>query len=248
MTTGYFLGIVLFYVDPDQAEPLLIEYLSVVPDGEQDVRRYYAIALLSEVHGVRGELEVAERLANEARQVARRQALEEHPPTEQVHVALGIAPLARGELDAAEEHFERGVALARRGGDLIECAHALLWLARLRARQHDRAGAAAALAAAREAVPELGEPSLRGLLHTVELELADDDHAAIPASDEEEPLSDAELRVLRLLPGDMTYREIAANLYLSLNTVRSHALRLRRKLGVSSRAEVVARARKLGLL
>jgi LuxR family transcriptional regulator, maltose regulon positive regulatory protein len=48
--------------------------------------------------------------------------------------------------------------------------------------------------------------------------------------------------------GDLTYREIAGHLYLSLNTVRTHALRLRRKLGVSSRAKAVARAGELGAL
>jgi hypothetical protein len=53
----------------------------VFPDGEQDVRRYFAMSLLAEIHALGGELET-ERLAREAREVGRRQALEEHPPTE----------------------------------------------------------------------------------------------------------------------------------------------------------------------
>ncbi len=247
VTAGYFLGVALFYEDPEQAQPILQEFLEVVPDGEEDVRRYFAMALLAEVHGVRGELEDTERLAEDALEVAHRQALEEHPPTEQVHIALGIAPLARDALDAAEEHFERAVALARRGGDRVEKAHALLWLARLRVRQHDPGGARAALQAAHDEMPELGEPGLRPLVRVLEQELVGAAPAPSPVR-EGDALSDAELRVLRLLPSDLSYREMARHLYLSLNTVRTHALRLRRKLGVSSRSEAVTRARERGLL
>jgi ATP/maltotriose-dependent transcriptional regulator MalT len=138
---GYFLGVALFYIDPEEALPLLQEFLDVIPDGEQDVRRYFAMSVLSEIHAVRGELETAERLAEQALQVTRRRALEEHPPTEQVNIALGLVPLARGELDTAEEHFERAIGLAQRGGDALELAHALLWLARVHARQQEGAEA-----------------------------------------------------------------------------------------------------------
>ena len=62
------------------------------------------------------------------------------------------------------------------------------------------------------------------------------------------PPSPAELKVLRLLATDLTAREIAAQLYLSANTVRSHTRALYRKLGVRTRADAVARAAKLGLL
>jgi len=51
-----------------------------------------------------------------------------------------------------------------------------------------------------------------------------------------------------LLSGDLTYREIGRHLYLSANTVRTHAQRIRRKLGVSTRAGAVTRARQLGLI
>jgi len=61
-------------------------------------------------------------------------------------------------------------------------------------------------------------------------------------------LTAAELRVLPMLTTHMTAPEIAAELYLSLHTVKSHQLSLYRKLGVSSRSQAVARARELGLL
>ena len=63
-----------------------------------------------------------------------------------------------------------------------------------------------------------------------------------------EPLSDSELRVLRYLPTNLSVREIARELYVSHNTVKTHISHLYAKLGTHTRAEVVARARALGLL
>jgi LuxR family maltose regulon positive regulatory protein len=63
-----------------------------------------------------------------------------------------------------------------------------------------------------------------------------------------EPLSDSELRVLRYLPTNLTAPEIARELYISVNTVKSHMRSLYTKLGTHTRAEAVARARALGLL
>ena len=64
----------------------------------------------------------------------------------------------------------------------------------------------------------------------------------------EQGLSDRELGVLRLLATDLTQREIGRELYLSLNTVKSHTRSIFRKLGVSGRERAVARARELGLI
>jgi LuxR family transcriptional regulator, maltose regulon positive regulatory protein len=62
------------------------------------------------------------------------------------------------------------------------------------------------------------------------------------------PLSDSELRVLRYLPTLLTTPEIARELYVSHNTVRTHLRHLYAKLGAHRRAEAVERARDLGLL
>jgi LuxR family maltose regulon positive regulatory protein len=64
----------------------------------------------------------------------------------------------------------------------------------------------------------------------------------------QEPLSESELRVLRYLPTNLRGREIAAELFVSLNTIRAHLRNIYAKLGVHSRAEAVSRARELGLL
>ena len=61
------------------------------------------------------------------------------------------------------------------------------------------------------------------------------------------PLTDAELRVLKLLP-TTRYAQIAATLYISLNTVKTHLRSIYQKLGASSRSEAIERAVELRLL
>jgi len=58
----------------------------------------------------------------------------------------------------------------------------------------------------------------------------------------------AELQVLRLLPTDLTLRQIGDELYLSHNTVKTHSRNLYRKLGAANRAEAVRHAAEAGLL
>jgi LuxR family maltose regulon positive regulatory protein len=61
-------------------------------------------------------------------------------------------------------------------------------------------------------------------------------------------LSESEIRVLRYLPTNLTGPEIARELYVSINTLRSHMRHLHEKLGTHTRADTVARGRDLGLL
>ena len=63
-----------------------------------------------------------------------------------------------------------------------------------------------------------------------------------------EPLSASEIRVLRYLPTNLSVPEIAGELYVSRNTVKTHIQRLYAKLGTHRRGEAVERARALGLL
>ena len=63
-----------------------------------------------------------------------------------------------------------------------------------------------------------------------------------------DPLSDAELRVVRYLPGNLKGPEIAAELCVSPNTIRTHLRHIYAKLDAHSRSQAVARARQLGLL
>jgi LuxR family maltose regulon positive regulatory protein len=63
-----------------------------------------------------------------------------------------------------------------------------------------------------------------------------------------EPLSPRETEVLRLLTTHLSHAEMAEELVVSLNTVRSHVKSIYGKLGVHSRMEAVEQARGLGLL
>jgi LuxR family transcriptional regulator, maltose regulon positive regulatory protein len=63
-----------------------------------------------------------------------------------------------------------------------------------------------------------------------------------------EPVSEAEMRVLRYLPTNLTAPEIAGELYVSVHTVKTHIRHLYAKLGVHGRGEAVQRARALDLL
>jgi LuxR family maltose regulon positive regulatory protein len=64
----------------------------------------------------------------------------------------------------------------------------------------------------------------------------------------QEPLSESELRVLRYLPTNLRLPEIAAELFVSHNTVRTHLRNVDLKLTAHTRADAVTRARDLGLL
>jgi LuxR family maltose regulon positive regulatory protein len=66
-----------------------------------------------------------------------------------------------------------------------------------------------------------------------------------PLADE---LSEAELRVVRYLPSNLRAPEIAAELFVSTNTIRTHLRHIYAKLGAHGRAEAVDRSRQLGLL
>lgn len=61
-------------------------------------------------------------------------------------------------------------------------------------------------------------------------------------------ISDREHAVLRLLPTDLSQRQIGDELFVSHNTVKTHVKSILRKLDASSREEAVTRARERGLL
>jgi ATP/maltotriose-dependent transcriptional regulator MalT len=63
-----------------------------------------------------------------------------------------------------------------------------------------------------------------------------------------DPITERELEVLKLLDSNLSNREIAARLFVSVATVKTHTKHLYRKLGVRARHEAIVRGKKLGLL
>ena len=60
-------------------------------------------------------------------------------------------------------------------------------------------------------------------------------------------LTTAELRLLSVLPSHLTLAEIAERFYVSRNTVKTQAISIYRKLGVSTRGEAIQRIHQLGI-
>jgi LuxR family maltose regulon positive regulatory protein len=122
----------------------------------------------------------------------------------------------------------------------------LVWLARAKIRLSDGPAARMLLARAARAQAQVPEaPVLADWLHDG-WERAD--AFAASATGDGPMLTNAELRVLRLLPSHLSFREIAERLHVSTNTVKTQALSVYRKLNVSSRSGAVARGLAAGLI
>jgi LuxR family maltose regulon positive regulatory protein len=150
-----------------------------------------------------------------------------------------------GELEAARRYLSSAFeADAARPGSIGQ-AVALTFDAQLALGEGDPARARASAARARDIVdryPDLGRLETR--LSGVEAALARSAGNPMLGT---RPTT-AELRVLELLDSERTLREIAAELYVTVHTVKSHSQRLYRRLGVSTREAAVAAARERGLL
>jgi LuxR family maltose regulon positive regulatory protein len=176
-------------------------------------------------------------------------ALGEYWMTAGVELARGLAFEHRDDLAGAEVAMARSLVLYRRGQAPVEVANALLRLARLHVRQgngavaSDEVGEAAMLV---RSCPDPG-PRIQRLLSQA-LGHARIAPGGAPRPPGVEELSEGEFRVLRLLASELTQREIGAELYLSLNTTKSHTRSIFRKLGASSREQCVARAREVELI
>ena len=119
----------------------------------------------------------------------------------------------------------------------------------MKRRRRDHAGARSLVREARAVLDACPDPGALGeLLARAErsLQLARASSASVLPVDIE--LSEREMTILRLLASELSQREIGSELYVSFNTVKAHTRSIFRKLGVSSRADAVARSRELGLL
>ena len=134
-----------------------------------------------------------------------------------------------GDRHAAEESLEAALELAEPEGLVLPF---MLWPSRELLERHPRHRTAHATL-------------ISTILDTLAGRAAPRRGPAAPLRDE---LSEAELRVVRYLPSNLTAAAIASELVVSTNTVRTHMRHIYAKLDAHSRSEAVARARELGLV
>jgi ATP/maltotriose-dependent transcriptional regulator MalT len=209
-----------------------------------------ALGRLALIAADRGDWRVCSAKVEAAFDVVRANGLEEYWICSSAHIARGrLFRHDRRPTEAAAE-LERAVSLARRGAGLVEWSYALTTLAELRCELGDRRAARELVLEARELLSRAPEPGTLALRMVERLEstlrLVVDVSGARPVVTDE--LTAREQTVLGLLPTGLSATEIADELGISRDTVKTHTKRIYQKLGVSSRRSAVARGRDLGLL
>ena len=196
----------------------------------------------------RGAWDQAGRYLDQARAVARQAHLEEYPAVALMHAVAARVALHQGD------PAEAGTELTRAQRLRPDLTYAIPYLAvqvRIElARCHlalpDTAAARTMLHEADEILrrrPGLGVFVQQAKELRAELARAKGNSAPGASA-----LTAAELRLLPMLCTHLSLPEIAEEMFLSRNTIRSQAYSIYRKLGVSSRSQAVATAGKLGLL
>jgi LuxR family maltose regulon positive regulatory protein len=182
--------------------------------------------------------------------VVRANGLEEYWICTSAHVARGRLFRHNRRPTEARAELDRAVGLARRGAGVVEWSYALTTLAELLRELGDRRAARELVLEARELLSRAPGPGTLALRLVEQLEsalrLVVDVSGARPVVIDE--LTAREQTVLGLLPTGLSAREIADELGISRDTVKTHTKRIYQKLGVSSRPGAVARGRELGLL
>ena len=203
------------------------------------------LALLSADYG---DKERALQLANEARQMMEQHGLSGLPQSSLVYLALGRISADDGDLNEAREMLETALKTRKLRPRLSPWVtlQVMLELAPVRFSQGDQDGARDLLKDAQAiltANPDAG--TLADQLQRLERSLGRSSQrpAIFGVS-----LTDRELAVLRLLPSELTHRAIAGELFVSLNTVKSHVRAIYRKMNVTSRVGAVEKARELELI
>jgi LuxR family maltose regulon positive regulatory protein len=196
----------------------------------------------------RSEWDRAEVLADQARAVLRRAGIEGSYATPLVSAVQARAAMHRGDLPAARQQL----LSAQRLRPLLTCAlpyfavQARIELIRVHLALADLAAARTLMREVDELLkrrPGLG--NLAGEAQALQTRLSKERGPTAPGAS---ALTAAELRLLPMLSTHLSFPQIAAELFLSRNTIKSEAMSLYRKLGASSRNQAVARSRELGLL
>jgi LuxR family maltose regulon positive regulatory protein len=234
--------------DLDGGDASLADGVSV---GEQTgAHEDVALALCerSLVAMTRGDWGQAEILAGQAGDVLRRAGIEQSYATPLVCAVQARAAMHRGDVAAARQEL----VSAQRLRHLLTYAlpyfavQARIELIRVHVALADLAGARTLMREVDELLrrrPGLG--TLAGQAQALRARLAEEHGSSAPGAS---ALTGAELRLLPLLSTHLSFPEIAGELFLSRNTIKSQAISIYHKLGASSRSQAVARSRELGLL
>ena len=246
------LGIALFWSGrPDDGAAELEAAADTARDAGNHLAVIHASGGLAAIRAETHDVAEAGELAEAALALAGERGLAEHWATALARVVRGRALEQRGRIAEGAAEIDRGVEVSERGVAAVEIAYARLAQADARRLGGDPDAAAESVRQARRVLERCAAPGiLRQMLARTERRLhrgsrlrAD---AAAPARVVE--LTERELTVLRLLPSELSQREIGAALFVSLNTVKSHARSIYRKMGVDTRDDAVDLARGLGLL
>lgn len=241
------LGMTAFWSGAfEEAERAFEESVSAGEAAGYYAAEIYALGYLAVMYAERAEPAEASRRVAAARALAGRLALGEHWVTVMVDYAAAELARGRGELREARAETEHGLNIARRGGLRLDTAYGLLALARIAQQAGDTDEARELRARAQRQLAACQDSGfLRARAGTEDGAGRRSAAAAVGGADE---LSERELVVLGLLSSHLSLREIGNELYVSLNTIKTHTRNIYAKLRVSSREQAVVRARELGLL
>jgi LuxR family transcriptional regulator, maltose regulon positive regulatory protein len=192
-----------------------------------------------------GHADAAERLARDALALLEERHLTGTLAAANPQLALGGAHTLGTDAHGAVRHLEHAAALSAPLSPHYWHVHALLRLADALHRVGNTAEATEVLESARSELNALPDA---GMLESLLAEKYDRLHTRHRREGFfGEPLSESELRVLRLLADGRSLREVARELFLSLNTVKTHRRTIYRKLGANTREEALERAAELGI-
>lgn len=230
--------------DDDEAEHVAAQALAEhvhLPSAGLPLVGYLPRAVLGLAALRRGELGEARALLDAAAAERDRGSLRASPHALPVAYARARLLTAAGDPERAVATCREGVALARGWRDSSLMIPALLLeLARARMALGDLAEARAAADAARARLATAADAGV--------LPAALDEVVPPPEQGLLEELSPREVEVLQALSRDGSLRQVADELFISRNTIKSHTRALYAKLGVASRDEALHRGRQLGLV
>ena len=193
-----------------------------------------------------GNLAASRRHAELAMGVVTDHALQADPNALPAYTAYGIALTEQGRLPAALETFEVGLQSRRQTPGLSPwpLIHHLIAMARLTALMGDPDGRTGLLLAEVDALTPWTDASMAGTRARVAAARSLVAATTVEGPAVAEPLTSREREILQRLQGSQTLREIAGDLYVSYNTVKTITSSVYRKLGAHSRSQAVTIARR----